>query len=121
MSKPKSTLIQLAETILEATSRIDSQFEAAGLKVPSLSEPFNPADPATPLLFHPNVAADVALVSGAAEQLIACIKPPPLSVFELALSVSIFQDAIISLCLTMTCQLVPQVLVYSDCHRDQCS
>lgn len=80
MSKPKSTLVLLAETILAATSRTENQLDAAGLAFPSLNDPFDPFDPTTPLLFHPDVAGNAALIYGAAEQLLASIRPPPLVV-----------------------------------------
>jgi hypothetical protein len=84
----QSPIRLLAETILNAVSRIEHQFEAAGLEFPSLTDPFNPLDPTTALLFNPEVAANGALICGAAEQLLVSVRPPPLVVMENAIAVS---------------------------------
>ena len=78
----------LAETILYAVSRIEDQFEAAGLEFPSLTDPFDPLDPTTALLFSPEVATNGALICGAAEQLLVSVRPPPLVMTENAIAVS---------------------------------
>lgn len=84
----QSPLRLLAETILSAVSHIDAQFEAAGLEFPSLNEPFNPFDPTTGLLFHPEVSTNGAVIIAAAEQLLVSVRPPPLVVLENAIAVS---------------------------------
>jgi hypothetical protein len=84
----KSSLRLLAETILDAVSIIDGRFEGAGLECPSLSDPFNPMNPATALLFHPDIAAQGSLIYAAADQLLASVRPPPLVMMDSALAVS---------------------------------
>ena len=84
----QSPIRLLAEQILSAVSRIEDQFEAAGLEFPSLADPFNPLDPTTALLFSPEVAANSALICGAAEQLVVSVRPPSLIVLENTLAVS---------------------------------
>ena len=84
----QSPIRLLAEQILSAVSRIEDQFEAAGLDFPSLADPFNPQDPTTALLFSPEVSANSALICGAAEQLLVSVRPPPFVVLENTLAVS---------------------------------
>jgi hypothetical protein len=90
-TKPKSTLRLLAETILDAVSRVEDHFDNAGLDFPSLDDPFNPTHPTTALLFRSEVAADIDIVVGATEQLSVTISPPMRVILEAAVSVNLLQ------------------------------
>jgi hypothetical protein len=87
-TKSKSTLRLLAETILNAVTRVEDQFEKAGLDFPSLNDPFDPTHPASGLIFKPEIAADVALVVAATEQLAVTIRHPVSTSYDAAMSVS---------------------------------
>jgi hypothetical protein len=80
----------LAETILTAITSIESQFGAAGLEFPSLNDSFDPTHPTTGLLFHPDVVANTAIVSAAAGQLLATVRPPQVTMMETTISVRSF-------------------------------
>jgi hypothetical protein len=86
-TKTKSTLRLLLDTIVDAVMRVDDQYEKEGLDFPSLNDPFDPADPASTLLFKPEVAADIALVVAATEQLSVTMRPPSSVIMDAAFSV----------------------------------
>lgn len=115
MSKPKSILVLLAKTILEAAHRIENQFVAAGLAFPSLDDLFNPTDLTTTLLLHPDTVEDAALICGAAEQLIVSVRPPTQVVSETAMAVS-YVAILLIIPITDYASIVSQVFLPPDRH-----
>jgi hypothetical protein len=71
-----SSLSALLSLISSGIADIESAYAANGAKFPSLDEPLRP-DP-----MEGKVVAAANLVVAAAAQLIATVRPPPLSVFE---------------------------------------
>jgi hypothetical protein len=116
--KTKSTLRLLAETILNAVTRVEDQFEKAGLDFPSLEDPFDPSHPTSDLIFKPEVAADVALVVAATEQLAVSIRHPISTSLDAAMSVSCSK---MLQCRSSMIDLhaVSQMLLSSGCYRNQ--
>lgn len=84
----KSPLRTLVEILSGAVNRIESQYEAAGLEMPSLDTPFDSVNLASTLLSHPDVIAQASLVVAAAEQLAVAVRPPRMVILENILAVS---------------------------------
>ena len=80
----------LVDTISSAVTAIDDRFEEAGLDFPSLHDPFDDKHPSTALLFDPDVAANVAVIVCATEQLSVSVRSPTTVLLETSIAVCLF-------------------------------
>ncbi|KAJ7479885.1 O-methyltransferase [Mycena latifolia] len=85
MSSP-SALRQLSDIISQAVSQIEADYAKASVPVPSLDEPFNPANPAEAVGMDPSVVFASSLVIAAAAQLSATVSNPVLAIINDSLS-----------------------------------
>ncbi|KAJ7806154.1 O-methyltransferase [Mycena olivaceomarginata] len=75
-----SSLLQLAELILDSTKALDTRCKALGQSFPSLDEPYNPDLNSVTLDLAVEKAA--ATIVSAASQLIASVQPPAHSILD---------------------------------------
>lgn len=84
----KSPLRTLVDILSDAVNHIESQYAAAGLKMPSLDAAFDSANLACTFLSHPDVIEQASVVVAAAEQLAVSVRPPRMVILENVLAVS---------------------------------
>lgn len=80
-----SSLRKLADMISNSVQAIEDAYSSAGRELPDQNLPFDPSDT---LAFSPEVMQHALLIVGAADQLSAAVRPPPMTMIDLAMSVS---------------------------------
>lgn len=110
-----TTLRTLIDILSAAVGKIEDQYAAAGLELPSLNDPFDMSKPGDAMLFSPDVARQASVVVAAAEQLSVTVRPPQFVLLESTLSVS--QDFTMFPHCSLRFGPVPQDGV---CQRCQC-
>ncbi|KAJ6478129.1 O-methyltransferase [Mycena vitilis] len=80
-----SSLRQLSNIIAQAVTDIEAEYAQASAPLPSLDEPFNPADAAEVVGMSPSVVAASSLVIAAAAQITAAVGNPVLAIINDAL------------------------------------
>lgn len=76
------TLRQLHDLIGTSLSTIEKAYSNASVAYPSLDDVYDPTSQEEKLLFHPEVANASSLLVSAAEQIIASIKPPQITLSD---------------------------------------
>ena len=84
-----TTLRRLSAIISDAVDKIEEQSANAGHPYPSLNEPFDPTNPSEALTVDPVVLQNAMLLIAAANQLIATVRLPATTVFDMSLGVCI--------------------------------
>lgn len=79
-----SPLRQLANIISQSVDRIDAELAKAGLKYPSLDQPFNPLSPEEGASMAPAVRESAGFIVAACMQLSAIVNIPVLTLYEAA-------------------------------------
>ena len=84
-----TTLRRLSAIISDAVDKIEEQSANAGHPYPSLNEPFDPTNPSEALTVDPVVLQNTMLLIAAANQIIATVRLPAMSVYDMSLAVCI--------------------------------
>jgi hypothetical protein len=82
-----SSLRILVDLISDAVTKIDEEYAAANVEFPSLKDVFDHRDRENVLLSKQSVNEQISIAVAAAEQLVATVRTPVATVWDMALMV----------------------------------